>query len=81
MGFKATHRIKPGCGYWCTDRHPIGGEFHRAGKDGIAVESVGIPVRVNMMGYLQGFVTEEGSKVWTDERGFEIIEESEDANE
>lgn len=33
-------RIKPGYGYWATDSFPIGGSFHRAGKDGLVIVEV-----------------------------------------
>lgn len=42
-------QIKAGYGYWETTRHPIGGEFHRAGADGEVildiVKTLNPPVR------------------------------------
>jgi hypothetical protein len=40
----ATHAIRPGFGYWSLDRHPFGGEFHRAnanGPQGLIVRDLG----------------------------------------
>ncbi|MHC4271999.1 MAG: hypothetical protein ACYST2_06775 [Planctomycetota bacterium] len=31
------HRIKPNHGYWRTNSFPIGGDFHRAGNEGIEI--------------------------------------------
>jgi hypothetical protein len=32
------YQIKPGHGYWQTDKYPIGGSFARAGDAGLLVE-------------------------------------------
>jgi len=41
-------KIKPGYGYWETTRHPIGGEFHRAGDHGLIITDI---IRDNLNGY------------------------------
>lgn len=34
-------KIKPGYGYWCIDRFPIGGDFHRASKtEGLEIKNL-----------------------------------------
>jgi len=33
-------RIKPKCGYWQTSSFPIGGDFRRAGTEGVKVVEI-----------------------------------------
>jgi len=32
--------LKAGYGYWSLDRHPIGGEFHRTGSQGLSIKQI-----------------------------------------
>ena len=72
----ATHKIKPGWGYWDATNYPVGGSFHRAPRDGegILVEAAGvIPQHFPGYGNLAKFKDADNRTLWVDERAFDTI--------
>lgn len=71
--FEATHRIKPGNGYWDATHYPVGGKFQRAPENGLKVETTNQTARTKY-GILAKFQTQDGRTVWCDERTFEPLD-------
>lgn len=72
--FKASHEIKPGCGYWDTTHFPLGGCFKRCGAEPLPVEAIGAPVKTRQYGYLMQFRDCEGNTLYACERVFSPID-------
>jgi hypothetical protein len=66
--FEQTHTIKPGFGCWETTVYPLGGDFCRPSEP-LPVQVTGEPQKTQF-GYLVPFVTDDGRKLWAQEKCF-----------